>query len=83
MKEFRKTETYRGLLDKVLIWSYRRKLKSGDEKIIINLPSHTIEENRRKWNNYDWSKMGNTDPMNTFILTIRDGHFEFCSDEWT
>ena len=32
---------------------------------------------------FDWSKMGNTNPMNAFILTIRDGHFEFCSDEWT
>lgn len=31
-------------------------LKSRDS--VIDLPSHTVSENRKIWNNYDWSKQG-------------------------
>jgi ubiquinone/menaquinone biosynthesis C-methylase UbiE len=39
------------LLDKYVLWKTR-------DKEVIDLPSHTVDENRKIWNFYDWSKLG-------------------------
>jgi ubiquinone/menaquinone biosynthesis C-methylase UbiE len=39
-------------VDKYLIWRAR------DRNAVIDLPSHTVEQNRSLWDNYDWSDRG-------------------------
>jgi SAM-dependent methyltransferase len=45
------------ILDRYVIWK-QRKVSIGYEPGMIDLPSHTVNENRRLWDTYDWSQMG-------------------------
>ncbi len=47
----------RKFLDKIVILNKKNNLSNTDS-FFVDLPSHTIEENRRAWNNYDWSQGG-------------------------
>ena len=44
--------------DKYALWKNKKELDTKAEKSFIDLPSHTVEENKRLWNNYDWSEEG-------------------------
>ena len=44
------------LEDKFVIW--KNKIKPSDEQQNIDLPSHSVEQNRSVWDNYDWSQSG-------------------------
>lgn len=44
------------LADKLVIW--KNKIKPSAEQQNIDLPSHSVEQNRLMWNNYDWSQSG-------------------------
>ena len=44
--------------DKYALWKNKKQLESTDQKSFVDLPSHTVDENKRLWNNYDWSKEG-------------------------
>jgi len=44
------------LADKFVIW--KNKTKPSDEQQNIDLPSHSVEQNRFVWDNYDWSQRG-------------------------
>ena len=44
------------VMDRYTIWLKKR---SGRQKIsYLDVPSHTVEHNRRLWENYDWSNSG-------------------------
>ena len=44
--------------DKYTLWNKKNLLELNDEKSFVDLPSHTVNENKRLWNNYDWSEEG-------------------------
>ncbi len=44
--------------DKYALWKNKKQLDTKDEKSFIDLPSHTVEKNKRLWNNYNWSEEG-------------------------
>jgi len=44
--------------DSYTLWKNKNILESNDEKAFVDLPSHTVNGNKRIWNNYDWSKEG-------------------------
>lgn len=46
------------VIDIYLIWIKKRKPLARDEIILLDLPSHTMNENKRVWENYDWSQRG-------------------------
>lgn len=45
-------------LEKSIIDANKSDLEKGEKAIPIDLPTHTIEENRRRWETHDWSKRG-------------------------
>jgi len=47
---------WRNVLDKFVLWNKKDSLLSDGK--LVDLPSHTIERNRREWNTYDWSEYG-------------------------
>jgi|APSaa5957512535_1039671.scaffolds.fasta_scaffold30090_2 ubiquinone/menaquinone biosynthesis C-methylase UbiE len=53
-----KTQVKEKISDKYTIWNKKNELLTNDDKTIIDLPSHTVDENKRIWNNYDWEKKG-------------------------
>ena len=48
------------LVDRFIIWNHRRRnpIFNRKELVPIDLPSHTIKENKNLWDNYDWSRLG-------------------------
>ena len=46
----------RYFLDPIVIWKNKSKYLSDDK--LVDLPSHSIQENRRNWGVFDWSKGG-------------------------
>ena len=46
------------ILDEFTILNKKNILLSEDEKHLVDLPSHSIESNRRIWNSWDWSDRG-------------------------
>ena len=44
------------MADKLVIW--KNKIKPSTEQQNIDLPSHSVEQNRLVWDNYDWSQSG-------------------------
>ena len=40
------------IIDKYVIW------KTKANKHVVDLPSHTVDQNRYVWNSYDWSQKG-------------------------
>lgn len=44
--------------DRYALWKNKNGLESKDEKSFVDLPSHSVDENKRLWNNYDWSQEG-------------------------
>ena len=44
--------------DKYVLWNKKNKLSSNNEEITVDLPSHTVNENKRLWNSYDWTQKG-------------------------
>jgi len=55
-----RSEVLTKLIDRYIIWSNKNKILNFGRKEIIplDLPSHTINENKRLWNTYDWSRSG-------------------------
>ena len=45
------------ILDEYMVWRARNIL-SKNETFMLNLPSHTINENKKIWDSYDWSNGG-------------------------
>ena len=45
------------VVDRCVIWFKKHKF-AENEIIVLDLPSHTINENKRIWDNYDWSQAG-------------------------
>ena len=45
------------IADETLTWKYRARGLANDQES-LNLPSHSVEENRKRWNDYDWSRKG-------------------------
>jgi ubiquinone/menaquinone biosynthesis C-methylase UbiE len=52
------------IVDRFIIWIHRKRIPnsnsnlSGKELVSLDLPSHTIKENRNLWDDYDWSRSG-------------------------
>lgn len=46
------------IIDRSIIWIKKDKFLTDGKTIFMNLPSHTVKENERIWNSYDWSKGG-------------------------
>ena len=46
------------ILDELIIFRKKDMLLSEDETHLVDLPSHSIESNRRLWNGWDWSDGG-------------------------
>ena len=46
------------ILDEFTILSKKGTLLSEDENRLVDLPSHSIDANRRMWNSWDWSDGG-------------------------
>jgi len=44
--------------DKYALWKNKKESGTKAGKSFVDLPSHTVEENKRLWNNYDWSEEG-------------------------
>ena len=51
----------RTALTRTLVDQYfmlRNSKKSAHKEGVLDLPSHTVDENKRIWNTYDWSQLG-------------------------
>jgi ubiquinone/menaquinone biosynthesis C-methylase UbiE len=46
------------IVDSFIIWIKKYSFTTGNKTILTNLPSHTVKENARIWDSYDWSKGG-------------------------
>jgi 2-polyprenyl-3-methyl-5-hydroxy-6-metoxy-1,4-benzoquinol methylase len=55
-----RSELLTKLVDRFIIWIHERRLPFFYRKVPIplDLPSHTIKENKNLWDNYDWSRLG-------------------------
>ena len=55
-----RSELLTKLVDRFIIWIHTGRIPnfSRKELVPLNLPSHTIKENRSLWDNYDWSRLG-------------------------
>lgn len=45
-------------LEKSIIQTNKSNLEQKEKSILVDLPTHTIEENRRRWQTHDWSRGG-------------------------
>ena len=45
------------MTDRFAIWSKKRR-STGDQPLIVDVPSHSLGMNRKIWDNYDWSQGG-------------------------
>jgi ubiquinone/menaquinone biosynthesis C-methylase UbiE len=43
------------LLDKYVVW---KNISSENGNYVVDLPSHSVSQNRRIWDNYDWTEAG-------------------------
>jgi len=63
-----KSQINEKIYDNYVIWKNKDSLESNNDSTLIDLPSHSVKENKRLWNSYDWSKMGEewTDEVEQF-----------------
>jgi len=56
------------ILDELFIMKHKQQLLKDDPDCTIDMPSHSVESNRKIWNTWEWSDMGSewTDAVQKF-----------------